>query len=513
MGQGNGLSDAYMATINRVKAQKGNKSTLGMKVLAWVFYSERALRAEELCHAFGVEIGSAELDPENIPALRTLLASSLGLVTLDEYSSTVRVVHYTLYQYLSYNPTLFHSPHSTIAEVCLTYLNFGSVWDISPTLDSCPSTFPLLEYSSLYWAEHAREGMTENVKILALRLLDRFDEHISSRLLSLHYNESSPTGPYFVDERIPTGFTLLHGAAYLGIVEIFAGVLEMKEWDVNATDSAGSTALTWAASKGYMEIVKILLDLSDINPDQEETEYGRTPLSWAAESGHEGIVDMLLEREDVNPDHPDTKYGRTPVSLAAENGHEEVVKMLLERKEVNPDQVDCLYGRTPLLWAAENGHEGVVKRLLEREEVNPDQADTIYGGTPLSLAAENGHEGVVEMLLKREDINPDRADTRYGQTPLSCAAENGHQGVVNMLLKRKEVNPDQADTAYGRTPLAWAAQNGHVGVVEILLKRQDVLIATLDNQNQTPLSLASSQGHDEVAKILQDKSHTAGGGG
>lgn len=187
MAQGDGLSDAYTATINRVKAQKGNKSALGMKVLAWVFYSERPLRAEELRHALGVEIGSAELDPENIPALRTILASSLGLVTLDEYSSRVRVVHYTLYQYLFSNPILFPSPHSTIAEVCLTYLNFGSVWDLSPTLDSAPSSFPLLQYSSLYWAEHAREGVTENVKILALRLLDKFDEHISSRLLSLHY--------------------------------------------------------------------------------------------------------------------------------------------------------------------------------------------------------------------------------------------------------------------------------------------------------------------------------------
>ena len=126
--QGNGLSDAYTATLSRLKAQKGYKSVLGLKVLMWVLYSERPLRGEELCHALGVEIGSTDLDPENVPALRTLVASCLGLITVEaSSSSTVRLVHFILKEHLSSNPTLFHSPHSLIAEVCLTYLNFGSV--------------------------------------------------------------------------------------------------------------------------------------------------------------------------------------------------------------------------------------------------------------------------------------------------------------------------------------------------------------------------------------------------
>jgi len=127
MTQGHGLSDAYTTTLTRLKAQKGYKSVLGMKVLMWVLYSERPLRAQELCHALGVEIGSADPDPENVPALRTLVSSCLGLVTVEASSSIVRLVHLTLQEYLSRHPGLFHSPHSTIAEVCLTYLNFGCV--------------------------------------------------------------------------------------------------------------------------------------------------------------------------------------------------------------------------------------------------------------------------------------------------------------------------------------------------------------------------------------------------
>ena len=117
MARGNGLSDAYTTTLTRLKGQKGNKSVLGWKVLMWVLYSERPLNADELCHALGVEIGSAELDPNNVPALRTLLASCLGLVTIEAYSSVVRLVHFTLQEHLLSN-LIFHSPHATIAEVC-----------------------------------------------------------------------------------------------------------------------------------------------------------------------------------------------------------------------------------------------------------------------------------------------------------------------------------------------------------------------------------------------------------
>ena len=89
--QGNGLSDAYTTTITT--------QSRGVQICTWikgraVSYSERPLRAEEPCHAFGVEIQSADLDTENVPALRTLVASCLGLVTVEASSFTFRLVHF-----------------------------------------------------------------------------------------------------------------------------------------------------------------------------------------------------------------------------------------------------------------------------------------------------------------------------------------------------------------------------------------------------------------------------------
>jgi len=149
MSQGDGLSDAYTATLTRLKAQKGHRSALGLKVLMWVLYSERPLRAQELCDALGVEIGSANPDPEKVPALRTLVSSCLGLVIVEAPSSTVRFVHFTLQEHLYHDPGLFHSPHSTLAEVCMIDLNFGRVSDLPPSLKLARATTLLLEYASL----------------------------------------------------------------------------------------------------------------------------------------------------------------------------------------------------------------------------------------------------------------------------------------------------------------------------------------------------------------------------
>ncbi|RPA99627.1 hypothetical protein L873DRAFT_1657928, partial [Choiromyces venosus 120613-1] len=91
------LGDAYAATLDRIKAQGGEKVRLGMAALMWVSHSEQA---DELCHALAVEIGSLELDADNAPSISVLLGCRQGLTTVDKESSTVRLIHFTLQEYL-----------------------------------------------------------------------------------------------------------------------------------------------------------------------------------------------------------------------------------------------------------------------------------------------------------------------------------------------------------------------------------------------------------------------------
>ena len=371
MTKGESLRDAYAATLSRMNAQPKSRAKLGMDVLMWVSHAERPLHVDELCHALGVEEGSVDLNVRNVPPIQTLLACSLGLVTIEKSSSTsaptVRLVHYTLQEYLSCNNNLFLKPHSRIANVCLTYLNFRRVKALSPALASLPPTVPFAEYASCYWGIHARHETSESVKTLALKLLARYDKHISSKILLLR--GAGLWNPPFDREGTPRGFTGLHAAAYLGCVEITAALLEPNKWDAQATDFNGNTAIAWAARRGHERVVRVLLERSDVNPDKADR-WGQTPLLWAAVNGHEGVVRALLERSDVNPNIAD-EYGRTPLSGAAVNGHEGVVGTLLKRGDVDPNMADG-YGRTPLSGATVNGHERVARILLGRSDVNPN---------------------------------------------------------------------------------------------------------------------------------------------
>ena len=406
--QGNGLRSAYSATLERIKAQNGSKARLGMEVLMWLSHSERPLKANELCDAMGVEIGSADLNSQNTPAIGTLLGCSLGLVAVEASTDTVRLVHYTLQEYLSNNANLFPSPHATIAQVCLTYLNFRCVRGLSPIHDLSSQATPLLRYASCYWGIHAKRDFTEGMRKPALGLLGGFERHVSSGIL-LSHNHDNWDGS--LGRSNSTGFTGLHGAAYLGLVEVAAGLLEMKKWDLGTTDATGNTAILWAVKQGCETIVEMLLTREDDSPNTADQD-GETPLHRAIINKHVGIVKMLLERKYISPNTVD-KDGQTPLHRAVIGNRADIVKMLLEREDVTPGSADK-DGQTPLSWAAKSGNEDIVKMLLELGGVAPETPHK-NGQTPLSWAAERGHIRVVEMLLERcsvsqDSLNTDRTD-------------------------------------------------------------------------------------------------------
>ena len=512
------LEGAYGATLGRIKAQGGDKARLGMAALMWISHSRRPLQADELCYAIATQIGSNDLDSDDIPAISTLLGCCQGLVTMEKGTLTIRLIHFTLQEYLCTHPDLFDRAHSTMAETCLTYLNFQYIKDPSSGPSPDLQDTPFLEYSSLYWGIHMRMGTSDRAKTLAVQLLDQFDGHISAKSLWKSINGGFPR---YYKCPVVKPFSALHCISYFGIADVADTLMNTNRWDVNERDSTGMTPLIWAAKYGHEEVVRLLLRQKHIQPDQQDVNFGRTALSWAAGNGYEGVVRLFLEPQfanrgsigclggeaggaaggrHVNPDSS-CKCGQTPLSWAARNGHERIAELLLGRKDVNPDS-STISGRTPLSLAAEKGCEGAVKLLLERNDVNPAIQDREYGQTPLSWATRNGHEGIVKLLLGREDVNPDIPDTGTGQTPLLQASLGGREGIVKLLLGRKDVNPDSS-SIFGRTPLSLAAMKGHEGVVKLLLAREEVNPDSSNTSGETPLILATQNGHVGVAELLR----------
>ena len=338
MTDGSELGDIYSATIERIKAQNGDKSRLGMAALMWISHAERPLMADELCHALAVELGSTDFSAVNIPSMSTLVSSCQGLITVDKEASTVRLIHVTLQEYFSAHSDIFSQPHSAMAEICLTYLNSQQVKALSIAPSAGTQNTPFLDYCSVYWGMHAKRELSDSARSLALELLKEHYSQISTKLLLAHVK-------YFNlwDFDTFSPFSGLHCASLFGIVEVVATLIEVGCCDINVEDFSGCTPLSWAARNGHEEAVKILLGRGEVNPDKPDN-YGQTPLLHAARSGHEGVVKILLGQQEVNPDKPDN-YGKRPLTYAASCGYEGVVKILLGREGVGADKPDRV-GRT-----------------------------------------------------------------------------------------------------------------------------------------------------------------------
>ena len=221
---GLGLEGAHGETLSRIKGQGGERSRLGIATLMWISHSERPLEVDELCHALGVEIGSPDLDGDNVPSIGTLLACCQGLIAVDKEASTVRLIHFTLHEYLLAHPELFGKAHSAMAETCLSYLNSHQVRALSTTPYPDLRDTPFLEYSSLYWGMHANRDLSHCAKQLALMLFDDCSNHVSTRIL-LNAEKSSLFHVGF-DEL--SRFSGLHCASFFGIVEVVAGFVEVS---------------------------------------------------------------------------------------------------------------------------------------------------------------------------------------------------------------------------------------------------------------------------------------------
>jgi ankyrin repeat protein len=423
------LDEAFDGTMSRIEQQPSALFTKAARILAWIHLAERPLTVDELLCSLSIKDGDRSLDPNGIPIRKSLLNCCQGLALIDQETSTVRLVHYSLEEYLSRQGEIFgHTKaawHSKIARTCLTFLQFPSR-KAEATIRESGKTITLLFYAATQWGHHLRRADDLGDAPLELAI-----EYLYSSLannpehLRLLYQAMYP---YNYQKNILNGVSYTHIAAFFGSSRIMSHLISTSQKDLDSKDGRNKTPLSRAAKNGHEAVVKLLLDTGKVDADSKDDER-QTPLSLAAENGHEAVVKLLLDTGKVDADSKDEDL-QTPLSLAAENGHEAVVKLLLNTGKVDADSKDD-ERQTPLSWAAENGHEAVVKLLLNTGKVDADLKD-IYRQTPLSLAAENGHEAVVKLLLNTSKVDADSKDI-YRQTPLSLAARNGHEAVVKLL--------------------------------------------------------------------------------
>ncbi|XP_052667992.1 ankyrin repeat domain-containing protein 17 isoform X4 [Harpia harpyja] len=171
--------------------------------------------------------------------------------------------------------------------------------------------------------------------------------------------------------------------------------------DINAQiETNRNTALTLACFQGRTEVVSLLLDRKANVEHRAKT--GLTPLMEAASGGYAEVGRVLLDKgADVNaPPVPSSRD--TALTIAADKGHYKFCELLISRGA--HIDVRNKKGNTPLWLAANGGHLDVVQ-LLVQAGADVDAADN-RKITPLMAAFRKGHVKVVRYLVKEVNQFP-----------------------------------------------------------------------------------------------------------
>lgn len=203
--------------------------------------------------------------------------------------------------------------------------------------------------------------------------------------------------PHYTGAEIRDGKTAMMVAAEKGLYEIVEAFIE-RQFPTNG-------AIHLAAKNGYANIVDLLIRSGvDVN---EPDDRRQSALMYATSEGWVDVVDVLLY------------YGakiqydfRSALALACENGRTDVINILLQR-----DDCDVNYKKDPpILAAVRYGDTQIIDRLIIKA-VNLDIRTDFE--TPLTVAIKTKNISMIEYLIKYgANVNN---ETKFGDSIIHLA--------------------------------------------------------------------------------------------
>jgi hypothetical protein len=152
--------------MERIEGQVIDQVELAKQVLSWITCAKRPLITSELHHALAVEPSDSELGEDNLPQIEDMVSVCAGLVTIDEKSGIIRLVHYTTQEYFERTQKdWFPNAKADIARSCVTYMSFDMFESgfcvTGETFEKRLLVNPLYSYAAANWGYHVRAASLE----------------------------------------------------------------------------------------------------------------------------------------------------------------------------------------------------------------------------------------------------------------------------------------------------------------------------------------------------------------
>ena len=293
-----------------------------------------------------------------------------------------------------------------------------------------------------------------------------------------------------VNEKNYAGITPLTFAAEKGNMEIIKMLVEDGNALVNDVSSYGVTPLIAAAAAGNDEVVAYLVG-QGANVSAKD-DWGKTALIYAANIDNPKLVSSVIKLDKTAVNLPDN-LGNTALIYAAQKGLLDNMKILLANG-ANANYRNPATGISALAAAAAEGNSAAIRMLVRTGKADVNISD-LSGRTPIFYAVEQNQEDALRTLLSLgADVN---AQDNNGVSVLMRASAKNRQDCVNILLRQKGINPDLKDFQ-DRTALIYSVYADELAPTQALLKAGADLNVR-DSLQNTPLMSAIKAKNDRAA--------------
>jgi hypothetical protein len=369
------LDDTYERILQGIPREKFQHAR---RLFQCIVAAIRPLRVEELAEIFAIEFGPSKVTnlvegwrPANPEEAVHSACSSLIAIINDRGSKIVQFSHFSVKEYLTsdrlqtsdighvcdyYIP--LEPAHTLLAQACVAVL-----LQLDEKVDrERVATFPLAEYASEHWPDHAKfENVQSQIQDALKDLFSPKRPHLRA-CIWVHNVEVKFTYDWdahsAAEQPPPLKATPLFYAVFCGFCELAKWLITTHAEDVNAKCYHDRTPLHVASQEGHVDAVRVLLDHGAHVNSQDHVNL--MALHLASYRGNLKVVQLLLEHEATL--NGLTISGSSPVYLASQEGRLEVVRLLCDHgADVH---IRTGSGLTPFQRATGHHHD-VAQLLLE----------------------------------------------------------------------------------------------------------------------------------------------------